>query len=396
MNKKREIPFHPQRAFFGYRLAELERARLEELLDMLGILGVSYGDISIEGESARLRLPFFGFSKIRKAAQKRGIDLRSVREYGLPAFLWRHRARVGVPLGIMIGFLLIFLSGSVIWDVRIDGEGRLSEDYVKGVLEDCGLSVGKFKSELDIDVIENRVLIISDDISWISVNVIGTVAKVEVRIIDFASDEEEPPAANLVAEEGGTIVGFEDIKGNISVDIGQNVGLGQLLIGGIIGNELSGFRYLCAEGRVFASVNHRLCTKIPRTYQKKSYTGREKCEKSLIFFKKEIKFFGNSGNLYPVYDKIDTVEYLQAGNGNKLPFGIRTVHYLEYEYIEQSRSAAELEKLANYKMNLLIYDLGGEVQSKRFSCFVDESGCVLTCHLTVVKNIARRQEIEID
>ena len=43
-------------------------------------------------------------------------------------------------------------------------------------------------------------------------------------------------------------------------------------------------------------------------YDKKVYTGRKKIKKSLIFFEKEVKFFGNSRNLYASCDKIDVVE----------------------------------------------------------------------------------------
>ncbi len=396
-NGKYKSGFHPLRGLFGYRVVSLDRKDLEGLLNLLGKRGVSYGELKVEGDQAILRLPFFGFSALSREAEAEGILLVSVAEFGLPALASRHKLRLGLPLGFALGLALVFMSQMFIWDVRVDGARRLSEDDVFQVLTECGLSVGEPKSKLDIDVIENRVLIVSDEISWISVNILGTVAKVEIRELDFAPKADEAPVvANLVAEEGGTIVALEDIKGQISVEVGQSVGRGQLLVGGIVGNELRGFRYLCASGKVLAQVESRLTAHIPLKYQKKRYTGEEKCEKYLIFFKNEIKFFGNSGNLYPVYDKIETVEYLRAPNGEKLPFGVRTVRYAEYEYEEKTRDDTELRALADYKMNLLIYALDGEVTEKRLIYSKNEKGAQLDCVLTVIKNIARTQEIEIN
>ncbi len=390
--------FHPMRALSGYRIVRLDRTALEAFLNMLNAGGISYGGIVIDEDTAMLRLPFFGFSALCRKATERGIVLNEISAHGLPALALRYKMRLGVPLGLAIGLVLVILSQTLIWDVRVDGAGRLSDNDVKQVLEECGLSVGKWKSRLDIDVIENRVLIMSDDISWISVNIVGTVAKVEIRELDFAPEENEslPPAANIVAEQGGIIVALEDTHGELAVDVGDSVGEGQLLIGGVVGDELRGFRYLCAQGRVLASVECELETVITRKYQKKQYTGKEKCEKYLIFFENEIKFFTNSGNLYPLYDKIDTVEYLRAPNGDRLPVGIRTVRYLEYEYVEETRSDQQLKQLADYKMSLLIDALDGEILKRGDDYSRDTEGCRLVCRLTVIKDIAKMQEIDID
>ena len=72
--------------------------------------------------------------------------------------------------------------------------------------------------------------------------------------------------------------------------------------------------------------------------------------KILYFFKKEVKFFKNSGKMYTEYDTIDTVEFFTLPHGVALPFGIRTVRYLEYEVTEATRSPESAVELALYTL----------------------------------------------
>lgn len=390
------------RFLFGYSRIAFKRSELERALNLLKEEGIECGDIELFEDIAELGVPFFSLGRLEAAAAKRGLTILSREDFGIPALVIRHKARLGVPIGVLAALLIFYFSGTVIWDIRIDGEERLSESYVKGVLEECGLSVGTAKRGINAAVIENRALILSDDISWISVNVIGTVAKVEIReLVEFYGEEkgekgEKMPPCDLIAERSGVIVGLEGVKGNIAVKVGDVVEEGSLLVGGRYGDEETGFRYMTAEGEVMAEVERSFSVRIPRKYQKKSYTGEVKYEKYLIFFEKEVKFFGNSGNLYPLYDKIDTVEYFRSPNGEILPVGIRTVRYLEYSYTEQSRTDGELSSLAKYRLELEIAALGRELRKKSYGFLLDADGYTLICDVKTVENIAKAQEIIIN
>ncbi len=389
---------HPLLFIKGYRIISTPTENLSDLLSLCTKEAIGYTDVKIDTTRAELLTPFFSYRRLKRSADAAQIPLLLLGEYGLPSLILKKCKRGGIVLGILCSLLLIFFSTSVIFDVRIDNEGRLCEEEVSSLLRECGLSVGKFKRRLDIDVIENRVLIASDDISWISINIIGNVAKVEIRELDFAPDlkkDDLPPAANLVASKNGTVVGFEDIKGNLAVAIGENVSAGQLLVGGIFGDELRGFRYTAAEGRVFANTESDFSVSIPRKYQKKTYTGKEKCEKYLVFFEKEIKFFSNCRNLYPLYDKIEVVEYLYAPNGEKLPLGIRTVRYAEYTFYESERSESELKYLAEYRLNAILASYDGAILQKKTGYESNASEYKIICSADTIEDIAKMQEIQI-
>jgi similar to stage IV sporulation protein len=310
----------------------------------------------------------------------------------------RYRHRYGILIGIVLSVALIALSGSVIWDIRIDGEHKLSESEVKSVLSDCGLDIGTRRRSLDIDALENRVLIRSDDIAWISVNIIGTVAEVEIRELTLTPEREElPTASNLVSGFDAKVVGFEKVKGNIAVEIGQRVRQGQLLVGGIYGDEDSGFRYTNPEGSVLGEVDRELRVEILRTEKQKVYTGEVKREKYLIFFEKRIKFFSNYRNLPMSCDKIEVEEYFHAPNGVEMPFGIYEVRYLEYQYEDIERDDEMLTRLADYRMDVL---MSAELADafllrKRLQYEILDDRIVLRCRIKCVQNIASRLPVDI-
>lgn len=390
---------HPFVFLTGYKRVSLPREQLPKMLDLCRSLGARYWGVEQTEELGILYTSFFGSKKLLAEAKHRGISIDSVEDGGLPGAMIKHRGRLGIPIGLLLASLMIFASGQVIWDIRVDGERGMSEEQVEALLDECGLRVGVRKSSLDIDVLENRVLILSENISWISVNLRGTVANVEIREVDFAPENEElPEASNLVSDGEGVIVRIEEARGNIAVEVGDAVSRGQLLIGGIYGDEENPFKYVSATGKVFAECEESFTVNIPRVYQKKVYSDKKRCEKYLIFFKKEIKFFTNCGNLPPTCDKIEMIEYLRAPNGQELPIGIKTVVYREYEYEKAVRSDGELSALADYQLRAKISAAipAGEILGIYTHFELSDQGYSLTRRLRCVRNIAIRQRIDVE
>lgn len=390
---------HPAEFFFGYSIMRIPAPQADSLVNLCIQLGLIYRDMRFVGAWAYFRCPLTSAKRLTSACRENEIDIHQISRKGLPALILRYRRRVGIFLGALLFAFLIFLSGRVIWDIRIDGEGKLDEDEVEALLGECGLSVGDVKSKLDVDSIENRLLILSDDISWISVNITGTVAEVEIRETDVVEDgAERYGASNLVASASGVICGFEDVRGNIVVDIGEAVSEGELLVSGLYGSETQGFRYTSAKGKVLAEVERTLSLEIPRKYQKKEYTGRVREEKSLIFFKNEIKFFIKGGNSYASCDKIDTVEYISMPGGVEIPVGVRTVRYMEYSYTDTERSEGELRRIAEYRLGAMLDSelKDGELLRLSETSALTDEFYSLSWQIKSIENIAIVKEIEID
>ena len=375
----------------------------ERFLELCGRSGIVYRDMRRGETHCDFICTFFTARGLIALAKSHEIEVETVRDVGLPALFLKYRKRYGLIFGAIAFAFIIYMSSSVIWDIRIDGERRLTESEVREILRENGLHVGSHKRELDTDKIENRTLIFSDDISWISVNIRGTVAEVEIRETEPFPEEDGSDrwdAGNLVASRGGRILYFEDVRGNVVTEVGETVSEGQLLVGGVYGSETTGDRYTVAKGRVIAETERDFRVEIPLYYEEKMLTGRQWSEKYLIFFEKEVKFFSNCGNSYRSYDTIyKEEEYTPSdpfGRG-ELPMGIKTVRYVEYTCVRLPRDEETARGMAMSRMGELIREelFDGEVLGVSYEGYVEGESYVLICHARCRENIARGVEIEL-
>lgn len=381
---------------FGYEHMSFDASLAADVMNICINASIICHDQRNDGKYIEFNCSRRAASKLKALCEQKGIYPIASKEKGLPSLLGRYRKRYGIFAGALVFALLIFLSGLFIWDVRIEGERTLSEAEIRETLEICGLRIGSSIRKLKTDVIQNRVLIASDKISWIAINLSGTVAHVEVRERQTGNGSVDPESANLVAICDGQIEVFEEVRGNIIVKKGDFVKEGDLLVGGIYDSEAQGFIYTCAKGKVMARTEEKHHIEIPLKYEKKVATGESFCEKYLIFFNKSIKIYSNSRKMTSTCDTIDTVEYLKTASGEKTPFGIRTVRYIEYEYVEAERDADEAVELALVELRNLLDTPDTHLLSKEFSSSFTDDRYILDCTVRCIKNIAKQVEIKIE
>ncbi len=383
--------------FAGYEEIAVSRTDAAALTEICMRYAILTREARFDGDIYILRASLFSARKLKKLCAARGIEIKILRRAGLTALLYRYRHRYGIALGALLFFAIIFLSGRVIWDIRIDGNRALTEAEVIEALGECGLRVGANKSAINTSAVENTLLIVNDDIAWISINIMGTVAEVEIIEREVAEEPPEFDAANLVASEEGEIYLFEDVRGNILLKIGDRVDKGELIVSGIYESAGGALRYTCAKGRVLAKVEEEFSVDIPLEYEQKVYTGRVYTEKSLVFFEKEIKIYSNCRNLSASCDKIDTVEYVDILSGGELPVGIRTVEYREYVMIRAERDEAEAKALAEEEAARTLSLMASESELLGVTKESTTRGerVVLRCRVRRIKNIAEQRRIEV-
>ncbi len=389
---------HPLLFFFGYSVISFSESESVRVINACAMGEIDYFDLGTTDGKRRLRVSLLGASRLSRGCRREGIELTVESRHGLPVLLSSAVRRPGILVGLVIAVCAIVFSQSVIWDVRVEGNETVPSEEIIALLEECGVGVGTKKRGLDIAAIENKVLILSDDISWISVNVIGNIAEVQVREIASVPEDEDYAASNLVATRSGTVVEFIEIKGNLDVKLGEAVSEGQLLVGGIYGSETDGFRLVRSKGKVLALCDHEYTVKVPLQYEKKVYTARKKTRKSLIFFEKEVNFFRNSRNLYSSCDTIERVEYLNLFGLGDLPVGIRTIEYIEYETKIGIRSEEQAAEQANLLLWQMLYADApdAELVSKQLDGRVEGDTYILTARIECVQNIAEEREIEVE
>ena len=383
---------------FGYSVFSVAKENIEKIINLCNAQSISFGDVKFENDEVHLRVALMQELKFRRETKKCNIEIKLLSRKGLPSLLIRYRRRVGLLIGAVLCAIVLTYTSGLIWDIRIEGTDGVNKEKIIQALEECGFEIGTKKDGVDTSVLENRMLIICDEISWISVNIKGTVASVVVRKAEYLPEiEEKPTCSNVVAKQNGKIISFENVRGDICTKLGDEVSQGQVLISGISGDIGEPLRIMAAEGRVLAEVEEEIKIEIPRKYQKKLTKSTQKEEKYLIFFKNAIKIFSNSRNSDTNCDKIDIIDNLYTNNGKKLPIAIKTVKYIEYEFVECERTNEQMKELATQKLFAYINEelADAEILTRNTKHELLEESYIITCKIKCIKDIAQIKEIEI-
>lgn len=382
---------------FGYRYISVSREDTADLLNICMKYRYRYGEMRNEDGRTVFLFSFLTSRRVISKCRSLGIDVEISDISGIPELFYRYRNRVGLWLGLAVAFCIIFSSGRVVWDIRVSGNELLSDEQIEAVLLSCGFGRGTSLTDFNADRTEAMALLRCDELAWISVNMKGTVAYVEVR--EKSPIEEKPEnklPANIVAERSGRIVEIIAYNGVAEVKAGDEVTEGQLLISGVYGEKAPGVVVTRAAGYVKARTVRTFSVEIPYAYEEKVYTGEKKSEKIVIFFSNPIKVFANSGNLYTSCDKIEEEKYFYLF-GQRLPFGARTVSYLEYDTVTKYYTADEARALATADLEAKVgYELdGAEMISRYVTETVSEDSLILSYEIVSIENIALTKEFEI-
>lgn len=372
----------------------------ERVLNLCGARNLAFWDMEWESETAfTCRLNRRDYYALRRAVKQLDCRLTVVRKEGVPFFLGRFRR----PHALLAGLTLCAhccssapsSSGTSRWRGTSGSQTRRS----CGRCQRQGVGIGTFGISLDTEDIRNHVLLEIPELLWITVNVSGCRAYVEVRERVEAPepvDEREP--TNVVARRDGLILDIQAMDGVRCVLPGTSVEAGELLISGVEDTETVGARVLTGMGKVEARTWYTLSTVMPLTVAEKQYTGEEKQGYSLVFGTNRVKFFLNSSIGTGNYDKI-TERTQWSLFGLPLPVTFVKETFRFYETVPAEVSAAQAESrgeaiLTDYLHTLV--DPYGTVSSTLCTSRREGDGLLVTLTAECVEEIGRAVPIYTD
>ena len=277
------------------------------------------------------------------------IEDERVTRRGLFAFASGYKMRIGFFIGAVLCAALLAASSFFVWDINVSGQTGLSEKEILKTLEGYGLYIGAYIPNIDTMRLENELVIDTDELSYASINLRGTVAEVVVRERKEKDVENISLPSNLVANCDGQIESIEVRGGMPTVKKGQIVKKGQLLVSGVIDSQAVGYRLVRARGEIYARISRSFTAEVPLVREKKSRTGEKKTRVTIRFFAKKINLFSNNDISFEKYDTIEEEKRLCLFDRVELPVFIIKTTYSEYvtetEKIseEQALSIAEKE-----------------------------------------------------
>ena len=378
----------------GYAVLEADAAHAAQLLNAFLRLDLPFSEPATDADGS-IRLLCAAKSAKRIAGM---AEFRVLRSGGFPLLLHRLLHRPGLVLGGLCMLTLLLVSRLFVWDVRVAGNESMSASEVIAELRESGFGIGTYLPGVSAGDVENRVLLASDRLAWISVYLDGTVAKVQVlERTPLPAAEERKRPADLVARMDGQIEFVELYRGNPVVHAGQAVRRGELLVSGIFEHENIGCRFTRAAGHVLARTEHSLTVEIPLRDTEKVCFATEKGDVWLNFFAFTGKISENTGNEAVSCDIIETVTQPTAWFLRNLPLSLRreTRRLWREETVE--RTQAEALSLAYDRLDRELRDLTERVQmlSRTTETTLTDDAVILVCTVTCIEDIAEQVEFDV-
>ncbi len=383
---------------FGYVRLVLPADRLKDVLNFANSRGVRLLKIRSDDCAAKIYFSLRDEKQFLDFFHDAQIEYDIDGRVGVPVLWRRYRHRVGMMAGLILFFAAIYISPLFIWEINITGLDRLSREDVCELLERQGVKIGVFAPSIDRGKVYAGILRASTDISWLSVNIRGSSANVEIVERDLTNAAEiTADGANIVASKDGQIIGADVVRGRMTVKNGAVVKKGELLVSGVIDTNMMGTRYVYSEAEVYARVYDEYQIEIPLENTRRSYMEEEVLEAYIQMFGKSINIFKNYSISYENYDTIQRENNLAFPGLEQLPLSMLYVCALPYEDAPVLLSEEEALSRARTELKRQIAekDTYAELLSREEFYEISDAVLIYRCSIEAVENIAVVSEFEI-
>ena len=378
----------------------------ERMLNLCSARGIEFWDVRwIDDTALSFCVARGDLRALRRAAEGCGAEVSIERTAGTPFFFARLRRRHALFAGGILCAALLLVNSLFIWDFEVTGNETVPTETILHALREHGVHRGTFIYSFRSQDICNRVLPELKDLCWVAVNVRGCKAYVQVRERVRAPErvnESEP--TNVIAAKPGLITKVRALDGEKRVLPGTSVQQGQLLIAGVVdtgGTEKPSVttRFLAGKGEVWARTWYDLTVRVPLTYEKKVYTGKEKRSHTLIWGENRLKIGAKGSSICNVdCDKIKNQTQWTLFGLFALPVTWETETLLPYELEIAARSRADAEVQGKDVLETYLAALLGEagsVTQRRFSTAVEGDTLVVTLSAECEEQIGKEVPIAV-
>ena len=378
----------------------------ERMLNLCSARGIEFWDVRwIDDTALSFCVARGDLRALRRAAEGCGAEVSIERTAGTPFFFARLRRRHALFAGGILCAALLLVNSLFIWDFEVTGNETVPTETILHALREHGVHRGTFIYSFRSQDICNRVLPELKDLCWVAVNVRGCKAYVQVRERVRAPERvNESKPTNVIAAKPGLITKVRALDGEKRVLPGTSVQQGQLLIAGVVdtgGTEKPSVttRFLAGKGEVWARTWYDLTVRVPLTYEKKVYTGKEKRSHTLIWGENRLKIGAKGSSICNVdCDKIKNQTQWTLFGLFALPVTWETETLLPYELEIAARSRADAEAQGKDVLETYLAALLGEtgsVTQRRFSTAVEGDTLVVTLSAECEEQIGKEVPIAV-
>lgn len=300
---------------------------------------------------------WYDVNKLKALMADRPVQLEITSRRGLVYMLMKYRRRLGIFIGVFLAAAVVFICSNTVLRIEVNGNETMSDSEVISVLNDYGISVGKYIPSLDIRKIERQIITAFDKFRWIGIRSSGCRIIVEVsEITDSPKMVATSVPCNIIAARDAQIVDVRNVyMGMLIPMLGDGVKKGELLISGTVDGKLDHDYYVHAMGEVIGRYTDEITFTQPLCDTVRSY-GDSFTRRSLYILGLRIPLYLNAKDDF-AYDLDERLEYVNF-LGLTLPVGTVFSEYMPYTEQEITYTPEEAEALldeavARYEKNFL-------------------------------------------
>lgn len=371
----------------------------ERFLNLASRNGLNLWNMQGSKEELHASAKITDLKNVELFARKTESELIIEKEKGLPYLCRSYKSRIGLLVGLICGVALSCYLSCFIWNISINSPAGINEYEIRNELRELGFYEGVLYDTNEIEHIERQLTLNDGRISWISINIFGTNAVVELsaKIDTEKNNTDESNVSNLKSTADGTITRINVQNGSAVVKVGEGVRKGQLLVSGII-EYTDGTNVLAdSEGKVYAKTSRTITLSIPKQYDKPVLSDE-------YLYKRELNFFGITipltlcGNPDGSWYKNENILRMTLLE-NDLPISITEELWQKYENKTQKLNKEKAEEILTNRLKIyelfMLYSDDRSVISRKTVTEENENSFILKTSYEIEENICEKSYIQI-
>lgn len=403
MKKRKSDPPTP----FFKRAYKVTGGSYSKLYKLLKQSRINAGDMQEKGGELHLTVPFYNSRYLVRLCRQNGYEIKkeSDGEFVRTAKWVLHRP--ALIIGLLLVLLAILYLKNIVLRFDIIGDDEKIKTDIMNVLTEQGVTVGSYIPDIELVEVERALKQRVEGISWA-----GITRKGNSLIIDYVQNIPAPQSSfsrfptNLVAKENATVEKVMLLDGQLKTVVGSGVCKGDIIISGTVETKKSSWkdgketvetstRYTRSMGVVEGTFERTVVFEQKLDDVVKKETGNVYTQRYFKLFSADIPLFFKA-KVGSYYTDESTSDATIAGR--KLPFGIKTFTFREYDYKpvrytpEQAQELAQ-QKCEKYEINFL---KDYEIKDKKVTTSSDEKSVKVQVTYTLYGNICEEAAFFIE
>lgn len=250
----------------GYVCICVRGRQVNRFLNLCSRNGIHLWRISYDiNQSLRANLRLRDFYDIKPYLKKTRTYIKVLSKKGFPFWCHRHRRLKWFLCGVAIMIGVGCYSLNFVWDIRINGNEKISNHEIIECLDKNQIVTGQKKTEIDCSEIELVLRESFQEFGWVSVYIEHTHLCIDVKesLYDemVREDDAYGKSYHLVAEQDAVIYSIITREGKALVKNGMQVKSGDILVLGQCeiyddAGEVKEILYFPADALIYADVLH--------------------------------------------------------------------------------------------------------------------------------------------